>query len=94
MSQINIRNLSNENDLQDTLVFLRERLDRWIIETNDLGEFPEKELIDKWFPKGKPPKLAPLNKIISDNKISLSHPDTGVSIVWKEVKDSIWSVGK
>ena len=30
--------------------------------------------------------------IISGNKISLSHPDTGVSIVWKQVKDSIWSV--
>ena len=87
-----LKNLSNENNLRDTLVFLRERLDRWIIETNDLGEFPEKELIDQWFPKGKTPKLAPLNKIISDNKISLSHPDTGVSIVWKEVKDSIWSV--
>ena len=42
-----LKNLVSKVELQDTLAFLRKRLDRWIIETEDLGEFPEIELIKK-----------------------------------------------
>jgi hypothetical protein len=79
-------------ELQDTLAFLRKRLDRWIIETEDLGEFPEIELIKKWFPEGKPKTISPLKSTINNNKIYLSHLDQATSIVWKEEKDSIWSI--
>jgi len=44
-----INNIINSNYHSDILVKLRKDLDNWIIETNDLGEFPEKELIpDKY----------------------------------------------
>lgn len=86
-----LKNLVSKVELQDTLAFLRKRLDRWIIETEDLGEFPEIELIKKWFPEGKPKTISPLKSTINNNKIYLSHLDQGTSIVWKETKDSIWS---
>lgn len=87
-----LKNLVSKVELQDTLAFLRKRLDRWIIETEDLGEFPEIELIKKWFPEGKPKTISPLKSTINNNKIYLSHLDQATSIVWKEEKDSIWSI--
>ncbi len=86
-----LKNLATEIDMQDILVFLRKRLDQWIIETEDLGEFPEKELIDRWFPNGNIQKLTPLKNTIKNNKIYLNHLDEGVSIVWKDAKDSVWT---
>mgnify|MGYP003316565138 CR=1 FL=1 len=87
-----LKNLVSKVELQDTLAFLRKRLDRWIIETEDLGEFPEIELIKKWFPEGKPQKLSPLLNKVEAGKISLNHPDKGITIVWKKAQDSVWSV--
>ena len=43
-----LKNLAGEVSLKDTLLFLREVLDQWIINTNDLGEYSEIELIEKW----------------------------------------------
>lgn len=87
-----LKNLTSKSELQDTLVFLRKHLDRWIIETEDLGEFPEIELIKKWFPEGKQKTISPLKSSISNDKIYLSHIDQATNIVWKEAKDSIWSI--
>jgi len=87
-----LNNLADQAALQDTLIFLRNRLDEWIVETGDLGAYPEKELIEKWLPEGKPKTLAALNSEVKDNKIELSHSDPRVSIVWKQAQDSVWSV--
>ena len=87
-----LNNLADQTALQDTLIFLRNRLDEWIVETGDLGAYPEKELLEKWLPEGKPKTLAALYSVVKDNKIELSHSDPGVSIVWKQAQDSDWSV--
>ena len=87
-----LNNLADQTALQDTLIFLRNRLNEWIVETGDLGEYPEKELLEKWLTEGKPKTLAALNSVVKDNKIELSHPEPGVSIVWKQAQDSVWSV--
>jgi hypothetical protein len=87
-----LNNLADQTALQDTLIFLRNRLDKWIVETGDLGEYLEKELLEKWLPEGEPKTLAALNSVVKDNKIELSHPEPGVSIVWKQAQDSVWSV--
>ena len=87
-----LNNLTDSLQLKDTLAFLRNSLDQWIIETKDLGEYPEKELIGKWFPEGKPQELSPLLNKVEGGKISLSHPDKGITIVWKKVQDSVWSI--
>ena len=41
----------NSNYNSDVLVKLRKDLDKWVIETNDLGKFPEIELIPKKYLK-------------------------------------------
>ena len=46
-----INNIINSNYNSDVLVKLRKDLDNWVIETNDLGEFPEIELIPKKYLK-------------------------------------------
>ena len=87
-----LKNLAAELKLKDTLSFLRNRLDQWIIETRDLGAYPEKELIKKWFPEGKPQRLSPLSNKVEGGKISLNHNDEGASIIWKELQDTVWSI--
>lgn len=87
-----LNNLTDNLKLLDTLIFLRNRLDQWILETKDLGRYPEKELISKWFPEGKPQKLSPLLNKVEAGKISLNHPEKDITIVWKKAQDSVWSV--
>tara|TARA_Y100000741_G_C18230415_1_gene549552 strand:- start:1043 stop:1579 length:537 start_codon:yes stop_codon:yes gene_type:complete len=44
-----INNLANSEKHSDILKKLSKNLDSWIIETNDLGEYPEKELIPEQY---------------------------------------------
>ncbi|MDG1762264.1 MAG: sulfatase [Flavobacteriaceae bacterium] len=87
-----LNNLASEVGLQDTLTFLRTQMDKWIFETQDLGEFSEKTLINKWFPEGKRQKLVPVTTKIQADKIVLEHPDKGATIVWKKNQDTVWSI--
>ena len=87
-----MKNLINEVGLQDTLDFLKEQMDQWIIETQDLGEHAEKELIKNWFPEGKPKKLSAVTNKVNADKIILEHVDKGATIVWKKEQDSVWSI--
>ena len=89
-----LNNLADKISLKDTLFFLREVLDQWIINTNDLGEYSEKELIKKWFYMGKLKKLESLTKIRKNNKVFLKHKDKGATIVWRDNRDSIWKIYK
>ena len=87
-----LENLAGKLHLQDTLDFFRKSMDKWIVETGDLGQYPEKELMENWFPEGKPRKLTSLISKIKGGKIHLEHPDEGATIVWKKSPDSVWSV--
>ena len=87
-----LKNLAGEIEFIDTLAFFRDRLDQWIVETQDLGEYSEKELINKWFPNGNPRVLSPLSNKVEAGKIYFNHSDEGATIVWKKTKDSVWSI--
>ena len=87
-----LKNLAGEIEFKDTLAFFRDRLDQWIVETRDLGEYSEKELINKWFPNGNPRVLSPLSNKVEAGKIYFNHSDEGATIVWKKTKDSVWSI--
>jgi arylsulfatase A-like enzyme len=87
-----LENLAGKLHLQDTLDFFRKSMDKWIVETGDLGQYPEKELMENWFPEGKSRKLTSLISKIKGGKIHLEHPDEGATIVWKKSPDSVWSV--
>lgn len=87
-----LNNLAEVTSLRDTLIYLRGVMDKWIIETGDLGAISEKQLIKKWFPENKAPELKSpkFNRI--DNTLEIKHAKTGVTIVWKTVQDSIWNI--
>jgi len=87
-----LRNLADEIRLKDTLFFLREVLDKWIIHTNDLGEYSEKELVEKWVKGEKSKKLKSISFKKEYGKIILEHFDSGSTILWKGDKDSIWNI--
>ena len=85
-------NLSDQISYRDTLVKLRRALDSWIEETNDQGRIPEKELISRWLPNGKQPKLKPLQMEEDDNKIKLISEVYDATIIWKEPGDKNWQI--
>ncbi len=87
-----LANLVDRPELQDTLAHLRTVLKDWIKETNDLGQYPEKKLIEKWLTDGKQPQLPPLELEEKDDKIRLISKKTDATVLWKQPQDSIWSI--
>jgi len=85
-------NLSDQITYQDTLVHLRRTLDNWIEETNDQGRIPEKDLIARWLPNGKQPKLKPLQMEEEDNSINLISEKYDATIIWKQPADKSWHI--
>ncbi len=87
-----LHNLAAVPALADTLLFYRKLLSDWMTKTNDLGGFPEKELLAKWLPKGVQPALPPLEMEEKGDSIVLLSKKSDATIVWKRPQDSIWSV--
>ncbi len=87
-----LKNLAGEASLKDTLLFLRDVLDKWIINTNDLGEYSEKELIEKWVNGTKSKKLKSVSFKKEYGEIILNHFDSGSTILWKGENDSVWNI--
>lgn len=85
-----LENLADRPELKDTLKHLRGILKDWIIDTHDLGVYPEKELLAKWLPKGKLSKLTPLEmeKKVSGVALYSHRPDA--TILYKQPQDSVW----
>ena len=52
-------NLADEPAHADRLAIMRGALDSWIVETGDLGEVPEAELVARFRPDGVPPTTEP-----------------------------------
>ncbi len=87
-----LHNLAGNKDLTDTLVLYRQILKDWIRDTKDLGEYPEKELIDNWLVDGKQPELPPLEMEDKNDSIRLISKKSDATIVWKHAQDSVWNV--
>ncbi|MGB5554304.1 MAG: sulfatase, partial [Flavobacteriaceae bacterium] len=87
-----LNNLVNDPQLQDTLLHFRNVLKDWIVETNDLGQYPERELIAKWLPNAKQLQLPPLEMEEKDGKIRLISKQADATIVWKSPQDTIWNI--
>ncbi|HET8735801.1 MAG TPA: sulfatase, partial [Pricia sp.] len=87
-----LHNLAGNEDLKDTLLGYRKKLKDWIRETKDLGENPEKELIDQWLVDGKQPKLPPLKMQEKNDSIHLISKKSDATIVWRQPQDSVWNV--
>lgn len=87
-----LHNLAGNKDLEDTLVFYRKILNDWIKDTKDLGEYPERELIDNWLVDRKQPQLPPLEMEEKNDSIHLISKKSDATIVWKQPQDSVWNV--
>ncbi len=88
-----LTNLVRLADYQDTLIHLRGVLNNWIDLTNDLGKYPEKELLAKWFLEG-PPKLPSTEMLEKDGLIRLTNAVHDATLIWKQEKDSAWTIFK
>ena len=87
-----LNNLAALSEMQDTLNVLRNVLNEWIKETNDLGEIPEDELIAKWLPDRRQPQLPPLEMEDKNDEIRLISMKTDATILWKQPQDSLWNI--
>ncbi|WP_373517357.1 sulfatase/phosphatase domain-containing protein, partial [Pricia sp.] len=87
-----LHNLAGNKDLSDTLMRSRKILKDWLKDTKDLGEFPEKELIDNWLVDGQQPLLPPLEMEDKNDSIHLISKKSDATIVWKQAQDSVWNV--
>ena len=87
-----LNNLADDLTLKDTLVFLRNKLNQWIKETNDLGEIPEKELLKKMFPNNKTPQLKALTVEIKKEVVLLKSDQKDATLVYKSPLDPVWSI--
>ena len=85
-------NLADRSELQDTLAHLRTVLKDWIKETNDLGQYPEKELMAKWLVDGKQPQLPSLELEEKEGKIRLISEKVDATVLWKQSQDSLWRI--
>ncbi len=87
-----LENLAERPELQDTLQSYRNVLNDWMNETNDLGGISEKELMIGWLPNGEQPALPALELEEKEEGINLYCKKTDATIVWKQPKDSIWTI--
>ena len=85
-------NLAQRPELQDTLFMMRKVLKNWISSTHDLGQYEERDLIEKWLPNGKQPKLPPLEMEEKDEGLYLFNKRSDATIVWKQPQDSVWAI--
>lgn len=87
-----LENLALKPELKDTLAHYRSVLKDWIKATHDLGEFSERELLERWLVNGQQPKLGPLQLEETNSGIELIAPKSDATLVWKKPQDSIWKV--
>ena len=89
-----LRNLAQKPEFRDTLIMMRKVMKNWINNTNDLGQYPEKELIAKWLTNGKQRQLPPLEMEEKEDGIYLFTKKSDASIIWKQPNDSVWMIYK
>ena len=87
-----LHNMAAIPEMQDTVLFLREVLKNWIVETNDLGRIPEGDLLAKWLPNGKQQQLAPLEMEDRHGNILLTAKMNDATILWRTPQDSFWTI--
>ena len=81
-----------EKTYADKVKFMQGSLNEWIIKTNDLGEFNEVDLIDKFLVDGSQPKLSPLNVNYKDGRVLLHHDDNEITILWRKIGEQKWEI--
>lgn len=87
-----LNNLAGDRTYRDTLEFLREVVNDWIIETKDLGEIDEKELMESWLNDRKQPVLEPLIVELEGDGLHFMHAVEDATIIWKHPSETVWRI--
>lgn len=87
-----LHNLAGMEEHQDTLLQLRQVLDTWIRESGDLGQYPEKELIDHWLQGTLQPQLPPIEATEKKGYFLLRSSVTDATLLWKAPEDTHWQM--
>ncbi len=87
-----LQNLAGKVEFLDTLRVLRELMDKWIRDTRDLGQYPEKELLGNWLPNGDPPKIPAVEISDREGFVLLTCPLNDATLLWKEPGTSQWEI--
>ena len=87
-----LNNIVDDPRYADKVKFMQESLNNWITKTNDLGEFNEVDLIDKFLVDGSQPKLSPLNVVYKDGLVLFQHDDSKITIVWRKIGEQKWEI--
>jgi len=94
-----VNNLAAEKQFTDDLKRMRAQLDHWMKRVGDLGEQPEKEMIEQMWPGGEQPKTAAPQaqmRANGDGKVvvSLESETNGASIGyrWPDSENPRWLV--
>lgn len=51
-----LHNLSDNPEFENELIRLREACEQWMEDIQDMGDIPESEMVQRWWPGGKQPK--------------------------------------
>jgi arylsulfatase A-like enzyme len=88
-----LNNIVHEKESKAVLQELRFQMDKWLIETNDLGRVPEKELIKMmWNGNDSPPVTANPTAEIMEGKLFINCKTRGASIGYREKGTDKWEV--
>lgn len=88
-----LRNLIREAGNEVVLNKLRFQMDKWLVETNDLGRVPEKELLKMmWNGNDAPPVTANPEIEMIDKQVNISCKTQGSSIGYKVAGTDRWEV--
>ncbi len=84
-----IRNLAGDPAHEERLARMRGALDRWLVDSGDLGLLPEEELKERFWPGGEQPVTEPPAIRVQDGLVHLTSPSEGASIGYR-VADGRW----
>ena len=87
-----LNNLAGDRAYRDTLEFFRKVVDDWIIETKDLGEIDERELMESWLNDGQQPVLEPLIVELKGDGLHFMHAVEDATIIWKHPEETAWRI--
>ena len=88
-----LTNLAEQPAYASHLKRLRKELDKWLVETKDLGGTPEKELVRQMWQGGdKPPVTASPQLTRSGDKVTVTCATPGASIAYHTGNDKRWQV--
>ena len=87
-----LHNLAEKPEFQDTLQMFRDRLEVWVMETNDMGRFDEKDLLEMWLPGGVQPKLDPPQLVVEEDQLNITTNMHDATIIWKYPSDNRWTI--